>query len=479
MKKTMYISILGLLILTYLTPGHAQINVNNYSACEDANSSPYLQHSVCKTMSVSLSHQANSRPNEDKIKLFIRQFPSAKKSKGAVVLITGGPGESGSGTYSQLATMRRSFPDFDIFIPDHRGTGFSTRICEAEEAMDSAGGAHLVGAEWASCFSQMYSNAGRTTQFSMTNAAHDLAHIIQDIQQDQPKRPIYLYGVSYGTQRVLRLFQVAQPAIKGIILDSLVPLQTAKKWELTQRSKIVNDIGQKVLKQCDENQQCSGMMGAPSSQVLVEVLQRIQRQPDLLAKIPDKNLKQFLGRLLDFPNLRDRIPHLIKDLHNGKDHELEKILVGMGTAYAVFGQFPQLAPSIPLVATINGSENNLRPNLTEAELATEEDALQFTDAIPRLMLNSTSPQYAKDEYYGKEPKKFPSILVFMGDMDPKTHYQGAIEHIDVLRKNGKVNLITVKQAPHYISMFAPNCFSQLTSAFIEGKLTSDTICKMY
>ncbi|MBC3874718.1 alpha/beta fold hydrolase [Undibacterium flavidum] len=429
-----------------------------------------------------MSYQLDSDSSKENITLFVRQFSSAKKTKAAVILVTGGPGESGASMYSQLETIRRSFPDTDIFIPDHRGTGFSTRICAAEEAVESAGGARLEGAEWGSCFASMHQEAKRTRQFSITNAAHDLDKLIALVHAENTQRPIYLYGVSYGTQLILRLFQldikIGVASVKGVILDSLVPMQTAETWDLTHRSHVVDMIGRKVLAECDADKKCHAMMETPSEQVLVQLLRQLQGHPELLTKIPGKNLKLFLGRLLDFPILRDRIPYLIKDLANGQENELKKVLVQMEKAYSVLGDFPQLAPSIPLVSTINGSENNLRPTLTEAQLHQEEEELLFTDAIPGLMLDMTLPKYEKDTYYGKEPQRFPPTLVLMGDMDPKTHFDGAVEHVQALRKNGMVRIVKVKRAPHFIAMFAPECFSQSTRAFITGKLKHDRVCEL-
>jgi pimeloyl-ACP methyl ester carboxylesterase len=34
--------------------------------------------------------------------------------------------------------LRPSFPDFDLILPDHRGTGFSGRLCPQEVAVDRA-----------------------------------------------------------------------------------------------------------------------------------------------------------------------------------------------------------------------------------------------------------------------------------------------------------------------------------------------------
>ena len=86
--------------------------------------------------------------------MFLRKFPAPRPaaSRGTVWLVAGGPGESGASLYPMLPTLRRAFPGFDLVIPDHRGTGYSTRLCPQEEAVDSPGGMALAGAEWATFF---------------------------------------------------------------------------------------------------------------------------------------------------------------------------------------------------------------------------------------------------------------------------------------------------------------------------------------
>lgn len=468
-----------LLLGAFCLPIQAQISSDGFSACDDVKSSPALITSLCKVIDVPLAYGSDKARNEAKIKLFVRKFPAQKKAEGTVVLIAGGPGESGASFYSQLQTMRRAFPNFDIVVPDHRGTGFSTRLCEAEESMNSEGGARLVGAEWGTCFAQISQNSERTKQFSISNAAYDLSIIIDGIHKSRPKNPIYIYGVSYGTQLVLRLFQVSSPPVKGIILDSLVPLQTDQRWDLTRRSFVVDNIGRKVLQQCDASEKCHQMMGEDAEKVLGQLLRDAVERPELLNAIPKKNLKQFLARLLDFPQLRERLPYLIKDLSNSSDLELRETFTKMEKAYSFFGDFPQLAPSIPLVSIINSSENNLRPYLKQSDLDLEEENLLFSDPIPSLMIESGLPKYSKDRFYGEVPKKFPPMLVLVGDMDPKTHIEGAVAHIEALRKYGQVQLITVDQAPHGVALFAPDCFSSQVRAFISAGRVSDRRCTLH
>lgn len=467
--KFNYLKITTVLILTIANLAAYAIE---FVPCEDANTFPPIKGSMCSTVQTPLSYD---RVDAGTVSLFLRKFPSAKKPKGTVWFITGGPGESGASMYSQLDTLRRSFPDFDLIVPDHRGTGYSSRLCPTEESITSPGGSNLSGAEWETCYADIARNSERARQFSITNAARDLKTLIQ---QNPSAKPQYLYGVSYGTQLVLRLFELGALPVKGIILDSLVPLQTAPQWELSRRSQVVDDIGRKLLKQCDAKEDCHQMMGEQSEQVLSKVLEKVQLHPELIGKIRDGNLKRFLGSLLDYPVLRARIPYLIKDLDNESDQELTSILAKFEVINDSFGDFPQLPPSIPLTGLISSSENNLRPDVSAAELKAEDEHLLFTSSLAGYLVKPSLPLYPHDNYFGKDTAHLPPTLVLQGTMDPKTHYDGALEHIQVMRVHSKVALLTVKNAPHFIAMFAPDCFARASRAFIRGQLKTHHTCAM-
>ncbi|MEC9149969.1 MAG: alpha/beta fold hydrolase, partial [Pseudomonadota bacterium] len=166
----------------------------------------------------------------DTIDLFVRKFPAHGTPHGELWLIAGGPGESGASFYPFVDTLRAAAPGYDLIVPDHRGTGLSTRLCPEEESNGSPGGMALEGAEWGSCIGAMHANPRRTHSFSIGNAAHDLSLLIDRLGGDGRR---YLYGVSYGTQLVLRVLTTAPPArLDGVFLDSLVPADDDVRHDL-------------------------------------------------------------------------------------------------------------------------------------------------------------------------------------------------------------------------------------------------------
>ena len=441
--------------------------------------------SLCSGLNVPGHYDAQGRAvgDADAMHVFVRKFaadvPAGKPAKGTLWLVAGGPGESGASFYSLLPTLRRSFPGFEFLIPDHRGTGHSSRLCKVEESEQSPGGRALAGAEWGSCFKGINLMPEYAAQFSITTAARDLKALIEGERSKRKRPPVYVYSVSYGTQLVLRTLQLGPLPVQGVILDSLVPPQTDARWDLSQRSHVVNQVGMQVLARCDADAACHAALGEPAEALYRRVLDKTQADPALLAKIPGKNLKNFLGSMLDVPAARARIPSLLRDLDQGKDGELASVRATLTQAAASLGSYPQSPLSIPLVSIISNSENNLQPSLrpdwTAADLDREEADLLLTSPLPRILLGGGLPTYPRDAYFGALPAKVPPTLVLQGTLDPKTPYAGAQAQVQALtqRKAGKVALATVHNAPHFILWTAPACFEQATTRFMAGKAAQD------
>ena len=152
----------------------ASAHAAGFVPCDDAASHPALKDSLCAREQVPADPSGFSGAPRGEMTLFVRKFPAAETARGQVWLIAGGPGESGASFYKLLPQLNAAFPGMDLIMPDHRGTGYSTRMCPEEESAGSPGGMALAGAEWASCFRRLGEQPGYTRQFSETNAAHDL-----------------------------------------------------------------------------------------------------------------------------------------------------------------------------------------------------------------------------------------------------------------------------------------------------------------
>ncbi len=426
---------------------------------------PEFKSSDCFFLKAPLNYDSD---NTEKIDLFVRKFPAKRKRKGSIWLIPGGPGESGATLYPLINQFSELFPHMDIFIPDHRGTGYSSKICPKEEVVDSPGGMALSNDEWGPCFDYMYSNPNYAKAFTITNAAKDLSLLINELS-GQGER--YIYGVSYGTQLVLRLLQLGTTNLDAVILDSLVPLQDDEKYDLSRRSFITNEVGLSFLQKFDE----TFPNHISIREQLKNVIERAEKDQEFANQLPKQDLTILFGMMLDIPYVRNKIPEIIKSLNKGDFKPLQNSIAKITSFHQEYGANYQSSPnSIPLTQIITASENNLRPDITKANVAQESRELLFKSPLPNLIAENTMPTYKRDNYFGKIPKQMPPTLILHGNLDPKTHIEGARKHYKVLKQeNPSISFIEINSAPHFIALFAPNVFRKAVREFIRKKSIED------
>lgn len=429
---------------------------NTFVPCTDAVQHPALAGTDCAVLDVPLDH---AQPDRGSIAIFVRRFRADGEVRGQLWLVAGGPGESGALFYPHIATLQAAAPGFDLLIPDHRGTGFSTRLCPDEEAPQSDGGGALVAQEWDSCFAALNAEADRTRTFTISNAAQDLAMVMSRL--DNGGRT-YVSGVSYGTQLVLRMLALnIAPELDGIILDSLVPPEGDDMFDLSRRSAVTDSIGRAVLEACDEQAECRQYF--PEGGHIA--LGRLLMHTDGMSPIGGK-LKHQLAALLDFPETRAMIPFVIAGLQANDSAWLVFALARLEVLGAPLPQIAQSAPSIPLVSLISRSENNARAGLTSEAIEREAAEYLFTSPLPSLLLAGGFPTYQRDESFGALPAVLPPTIVLQGSLDPKTPYIGAMQHVTKLQARGEITLIRVEGAPHFILMTAPESFKKALQQFL-------------
>lgn len=453
-------------VAAILALGGGMAQAAEFKPCDDAASHPALSGTLCAREQAPLEY-ANSGAGAPAaaVTLFVRKFPAAEPVRGQVWLVAGGPGESGASFYGILPRLRQAFPGFDLLMPDHRGTGFSTRMCPLEEAVDSPGGAALAGAEWGSCFQHLNRHPETARRFTQTDAAHDLKLLLE---RTPHSGKTYLYGVSYGTQLVLRSVALGLPRVDGLVLDSLVPLQDDATADLSRRSLVVDRVGRAILADCDRSRACSARMGEPVEQIYRRVLARAEREPELLDVVPGRNLKRFFGSLLDFPLAANEITAMIKELDAGKTTILERLVAEVKQEMAVFGAFPQSPPSHPLAILISGAENNLQPGRSAEDVAREEQGLLFASSLSGLLVSKPFPVYERDAWFGRLPGRLPPTLVLHGKRDGKTPYEAALRHIAALRKAGNVALYETDDGGHFMLWSDRACLVNEVRRFVLG-----------
>ena len=157
---------------------------------------------------------------------------------------------------------------------------------------------------------------------------------------------------------------------------------------------------------------------------------------------------------------------------------LQQAIQHVTNFYTDYGAaYPSATNSIPLTQVITASENNLRPEMTKAEVAQESEGLLFKSPLPNLIAENAMPTYTRDAYFGKTPNQMPPTLIINGTLDPKTHLDGAKKHYKLLaERNPSVSFVKVQNSPHFIALFAPQAFNKVVSQFIkEGAIENQTV----
>ena len=424
-----------------------------FQPCADSDEAPELAGSLCAVVTTPLDHGSDAGVS---IELFVRKFPAVGQSSGQVWLVAGGPGESGASFYPFLDTLRRAFPDMDLIAPDHRGTGYSSKLCPDQESPESEEGIALAGSEWGPCIGSIYQDQARAHAFTITNAAHDLSNLIATYRADGE---VHVYAVSYGTQLALRMMHVAPVELDGLILDGLVPPESSIRWDLSRRSELVDQVGRSLLSPMEAATYESVLAADPSPWADV---------------VPGGDLKQFMGSLLNFPDLRARIPDIITALSNNDASPLRRAIEDRQAAFAAITGFAQSASSAPLVILISASENNARPDITQEVVRTEASSALFTSPLPAFLASDVLPTYERDSAFGQISAALPRTLVAQGTMDPNTAYEGALEHVALLREAGPVSVATVEGGAHLLLFAAPDCFVGAVRAFMHGETAPST-----
>ena len=431
------------------------VSARTFAPCADATVDASLSSSTCMVVELPFDPAGAT---EGTVDLFVRQFqaPDPDRRRGQVWLIAGGPGEAGASLYPLMPVFRRAFPDYDFIVPDHRGTGDSTRLCPEQEAADSPSGYGLADAEWGPCIGALHTDATRTRAFNITNAAHDLSMLIERLREPGE---VHVYSVSYGTQLVLRMMQVAPPDLDGLVLDGLVPPESASQWDLSHRTSIVDAVGRSTLTpvQIERYTRLLAMDPAPWE-----------------ATLPGSDLRRFMGTLLNFPTLRNRIPALVESLLEGQTNLLARTVADFRGEHARITPYPQSAPSLPVVMLISASENNARRDLTAETVIQEAKDALFTSPIPGFLASTPLPLYDRDQHFGRMPAHLPRTLVIHGTLDPNTPYEGARAHAAALATAGEIHFSTVTRGAHLLPFAAPECFVNVVSAFISGGNTPES-----
>lgn len=216
----------------------------------------------CATVLVPLDAK---NPNGPTIDVFVKRYrPAGGRGLRQLWLLQGGPGASGYVFENISQQFGTKYKDVDYYIPDHRGTGKSTRLgCPAQEASSSEGGISITETEMPACFADVKAREGaRLPFFTTTNAANDIGVLISRTREKIPGtdtvQPAFVMGISYGTYWAHRYLQLYPEQPAGIIFDSVAPQGAS----LARQDADSDEAAKDFLAACGADTFCSSKLGA-------------------------------------------------------------------------------------------------------------------------------------------------------------------------------------------------------------------------
>jgi pimeloyl-ACP methyl ester carboxylesterase len=236
---------------------------------------------------------------------------------------------------------------------------------------------------------------------------------------------------------------------------------------LSYRSQTTDRVGMALLDRCAADNKCS--LGTDAVETYRTLLKDIDAGAEIpgLDSVPNGDLRQLLGLLLDVPSARNRIPDIIAALSQRNPAAgplIKDVIQGAETYWSEITRFKQATASIPLSAIITGSESNSRPDLTAEILASEKAVLGFTSPLPGLLVSNQFPLYKAPPALAM-PANMPPMLILQGTLDPKTPYDSAVKRAASLRANGSVAMITLTDAPHAAYITSQDCLAKPLARF--------------
>jgi pimeloyl-ACP methyl ester carboxylesterase len=174
----------------------------------------------CATLDMPIDH---AHPKAGTIPFFVARMRSGVPDAPQLWILDGGPGSSGEEFFDLQVIEEYAWfaPTADIYIPAHRGTGYSAGLFCSGEAPGTPRDTELSPAEWQACAAEMTAAWGsKLALFDMTQAAADVGEAIDRLRPDG--RPVFVYGLSYGTSLALRYLHAYPHQASGVILDSVV-----------------------------------------------------------------------------------------------------------------------------------------------------------------------------------------------------------------------------------------------------------------
>ncbi len=164
-----------------------------------------------------------NQPQGETIHLHVAIIPASGKAPkpDPLFFFAGGPGQSAvDSALLMWPVFRKIVPQRDIVLIDQRGTGQSTPLnCPQDEEIDLIADDELLVTKTRECLDSLKPDV---RFFTSRQAVEDVTFVRKALGYEQ----INLMGVSYGTRMAQLVLREHPDAVRSIVLDGVIPLET-------------------------------------------------------------------------------------------------------------------------------------------------------------------------------------------------------------------------------------------------------------
>ena len=344
------------------------------------------------------------KPDGPKISYFIKRMPAKQQpARGQVWLLQGGPGYSDATIQSEAPLFSAMADDLDVYLPDHRGTGYSEKlVCSSVEKAYAWYPDDIVTMQTAmqTCVDALKSEYGDgLAHFSAADAARDIGELIQVTAK--PGEQVYIYGVSYGTRWAHRYLQQFPNQATGVILDSVM----GEDFDFLKYDQNVNAGAKRILDACSADAFCQGKLGTDAwskAQAIVAKLDTAGycETTSKLTKADYRMLLASVAQTNDFESRAILAPILYRlDRCDSTDQKvIADIWDSMTDNTVAFSQYA----SYPLQFQVSSSELTATPAPTLQDLQAQQATYMASIGFSVLQgaAKSVWPAYSPEPWLG-------------------------------------------------------------------------------
>jgi len=351
---------------------------------------------------------------------------------GQIWLLEGGPGGAGTHGYAQyMEWIRGTFPSWESYVLDFRGTGHSGFLpCPADDTTEVTFESTID--EVQHCIDSQV--ADDLDVYGPTQSSHDLMAFIEATRVEGSK--VVLWGNSAGTYWAQRFLQIHPDAVDGVVIEALLPPDFFGGFQEEGQDLVLKSI----LAMCGADSFCSGKLPDPET-ALTTLLTSLDAGHCPGVGWTSDDLAAVIGLLLYYRPYDSAIPGLVYRLTRCDPADVAAIdalvsdfqLVGEGTAF-----------SIAVFYNVYFSEMWDHPDYTDSTAF-----LAYLDSIYAEALALDGTGYRMHEVFlrwplyddpldGGWPDTDTPMLMLQGHLDPATplfmaesmavHYTGASQH---------------------------------------------------